>query len=209
MNPIRLLLARHGQATSGPDHRWTVDDPLTEIGRTQAEDLARRVAAMQRPPTRIVVSHATRAMETARPVAEAIGVELEVDERLVEFGSGAISPFTLADMEEANPYDEIWHPHDAAWDGESVGDFWKRVSSAVSDVVASGGRPLIVSHGGTTTAILRWCLDVPLDVPDRYYFKIENASLTDVRFEFDRLGRRRMWLAHLNDTSHLTTSTDV
>ena len=27
-----LLVARHGQATQGPDHVWTPDDPLTELG---------------------------------------------------------------------------------------------------------------------------------------------------------------------------------
>ena len=39
-----LLLARHGQATSGPDHRWTAEDPLTTIGLQQAQDLGIAVA---------------------------------------------------------------------------------------------------------------------------------------------------------------------
>ena len=38
-----LLVARHGQATQGPDHVWTPDDPLTELGHRQAADLAEHV----------------------------------------------------------------------------------------------------------------------------------------------------------------------
>ena len=53
---VVLLLARHGHATSGPDHRWDSTDPLTAVGLEQADDLARHVAALERPPTRIVQS---------------------------------------------------------------------------------------------------------------------------------------------------------
>ena len=41
-----LLVARHGQATQGPDHVWTPDDPLTELGHRQAADLATHVAGL-------------------------------------------------------------------------------------------------------------------------------------------------------------------
>lgn len=210
MEPLRLLLARHGQATSGPDHRWTIDDPLTALGHRQAAELADRLAALPDPPTRVVASNAVRAIETATPCAARLGIEVEIDPRLVEFGSGSPTPFTLADFEQANPYDEIWHPHDEAWwDGEPVGQFWARVTTAIEEVIASGGRPLVVSHGGTITAILRHCLDIPLDAPDRYFFEVQNASLTEVRFAFDRLSRRRMVLTRLNDTSHLSTASAV
>ena len=48
----RLLLARHGHATSGPDHRWTAEDPLTEIGQAQARELGAALAARSDRPDR-------------------------------------------------------------------------------------------------------------------------------------------------------------
>jgi broad specificity phosphatase PhoE len=209
VDEMRLLLARHGHATSGPDHRWTADDPLTERGLQQAAELASHLADMRRPPTRIVASSAERARQTAAACGRALGLDVAEDPRLIEFGSGAMSPFTLAEMFEQMPYDEIWHPSDSAWDGESVGAFWDRTASAVDDVIAGGGTPLVVSHGGTTTAILRHLLHVAHDAPDAVQFFVSNAGLCDVRLRADRLGRRRVLFARLNDTSFLSEVTEV
>ena len=63
-----LLVARHGQATQGPDHVWTPEDPLTELGHRQAADLAAHVEGLRRPPTRIVASPFLRAQQTAGAV---------------------------------------------------------------------------------------------------------------------------------------------
>src|SRR5262245_12879394 len=82
---VVLYLARHGQATSGPNHRWEASDPLTELGHAQAADLARHVATLDPAPTRVVVSPAVRSRETAAPCAATLGLAEEVDERLVEF----------------------------------------------------------------------------------------------------------------------------
>ena len=69
-----LLVARHGQATQGPDHVWTPEDPLTELGHRQAADLAEHVKGLRRPPTRIVASPFLRAQQTAAPSSEALGL---------------------------------------------------------------------------------------------------------------------------------------
>ncbi len=206
---MRLLLARHGHATSGPDHRWTASDPLTGRGLQQADELADHLASLRRPPTRIIASTAERARQTAAACGRALDLDVSEDPRLIEFGSGAISPFTLAEMFEQMPYDEIWHPSDSAWDGESVVAFWGRTAAAIEDVVAGGGTPLVVSHGGTTTAILRHLLHVSNEAPDALHFFVSNAGLCDVRLRADRLGRRRVLLARLNDTSFLSEVTEV
>ena len=52
VDEMRLLLARHGHATSGPDHRWTAEDRLTGRGLQQADELADHLASIRRPPTR-------------------------------------------------------------------------------------------------------------------------------------------------------------
>ncbi len=209
MDELRILLARHGHATSGPDHRWTKEDPLTDIGLRQAEELAVHIAAMRRPPDRIVASSATRARQTAEACGRALGLEVALDDRLLEFGSGAISPFTLAEMFELMPYDEIWHPQDAGYDGEPVVEFWRRTAEAIEDVIAGGGQPLVVSHGGTTTAILRHLVLLDRGTPDAIHFYVANAGLSDVRVRSDRHGNRRVMLTRLNDTRFLTEVTEV
>jgi len=204
-----LLLARHGQATSGPDHRWTAEDPLTEIGLHQAQDLARAVAARPERPDRIVASPAVRAQQTAQACADALGLPIETDARLMEFGSGALSPFTLAEMIELAPYDDIWHPHDAAWDGETIGSFYQRTGAAAEAIWQVGGRPLVVSHVGTTQGILRWAMQIPPDAPDSFSLFVGNASLTDVTVRVDRHGRRRADLHQLGASDYLSTATDI
>lgn len=206
---MRILLARHGHATSGPDHRWTAEDPLTAIGLRQADELGRHMAGLRRPPTRIIASPAMRALQTAEACARQLRLEITVDDRLIEFGSGAISPFTLAEMFEQMPYDEIWHPDDSAWDGETVGAFWDRTAAAIEAVIEGGGLPLVVSHGGTTTAILRHLLHVGKGAPDAIHFFLSNAGLSDVRIRADRQGRRRVMLMRMNDTHYLGDVTEV
>ena len=163
-----LLVARHGQATQGPDHMWTPDDPLTELGHRQAADLAAHVAGLRRPPTRIVASPFLRAQETAAPCAEALGLPIETDPRLAEFASTLPSPWTLAETDELMPYDDIWHPGDAGWDGETIGSFFERTGAAAEDHARADEVALLVCHGGTTMGIIRWAMMIPPHEPDAF-----------------------------------------
>ncbi len=204
-----LLLARHGHATSGPDHRWDASDPLTATGLAQAAELATALAARPDRPDRIVASPALRAQQTAAPAAEALGLEIETDDRLMEFGGGGLTPFTLAEMIELAPYDDIWHPEDAAWDGETIGAFYARTAAAIEDLWQAGGRPLVVSHAGTTQGMLRCALGIAPEVPDSFSLFVRNASVTEVVLRHDRHGRRRADLMLLGTVDHLTTVTEV
>jgi ribonuclease H / adenosylcobalamin/alpha-ribazole phosphatase len=204
-----LLLARHGHATSGPDHRWDRSDPLTETGLAQAEDLARHLASLEERPERLVVSPAVRACQTAAPAAAALGLEPEIDDRLLEFGSGAVSPYTLGEMLEHLPYDDIWHPEDPGYDGETIGAFWQRTAAAGDDLVAAGGRTLVVSHAGTTLGLLRWALGVDARAPDSFAIHVPNASLTTVHVRLDRHGRRRVYLRTIGESGYLGTRTSM
>ena len=74
---MRLILVRHAEAAPGdPDDLR----PLTPAGRDAARRLAERLAALE--PDAVVSSPLLRARETAQPIAEAAGVDPEVDERL-------------------------------------------------------------------------------------------------------------------------------
>jgi len=80
---VIVVLLRH--AAAGDRHEWDGDDslrPLDERGRRQAEALRERLLA--RGVTGVVSSPYTRCAETVAPLATALGVELELDDRLAE-----------------------------------------------------------------------------------------------------------------------------
>ncbi len=209
MSAARFFLVRHGHATTGPDHRWDASDPLTDVGLGQARELAAHLAALGSPPTRIVASPAVRARTTADACAEALSLDAEEDSRLLEFGSGAVTPFTLTEMLEHLPYDDLWHPDDTGHDGETVGAFWRRVADAGEDMLAAGGRPLVVSHGGTTCGLIRWALRIDHRAPDSFTFNLRNASVTEIELRVDRHGRRRAHLERIGDVSFLRRVTEI
>jgi phosphohistidine phosphatase SixA len=74
---MRLILVRHAKAEPGaPD----AERPLTQKGRERARELGELLAA--RRPDAVVSSPLRRALETAAPIAEAAGLDVEVDDRL-------------------------------------------------------------------------------------------------------------------------------
>ncbi|CAM4082240.1 histidine phosphatase family protein [Deinococcus frigens] len=72
-----FLLVRHAKATG-----QAPNTPLTAEGEMQAQKLAQQLA--QHSITRIVSSPWVRAVDTARPLAEALGLKIETDARLTE-----------------------------------------------------------------------------------------------------------------------------
>ena len=78
-----MILLRHGQSEFNLHFGATRRDPgiidprLTELGHTQAREAAHQLAGQG--IQRIIVSPYTRALQTACPVAEALGLPLIVD----------------------------------------------------------------------------------------------------------------------------------
>ena len=79
----RMILLRHGQSEFNLHFGATRRDPgiidprLTELGHAQAEEAAKQLAGQG--IERIIVSPYTRTLQTARPVAAALGVPVVVD----------------------------------------------------------------------------------------------------------------------------------
>ena len=73
---IRLFLVRHAEALANPDLRYlgSRDDPLTERGQWQALQLAHAFAPLALAA--VYTSPLTRAVATARPIAEAHGLAI-------------------------------------------------------------------------------------------------------------------------------------
>ena len=85
---MKLYISRHGQTP------WNVEDlicgrtdvPLTEVGQQQAKRLAE--SALDKGIEVILCSPMLRARQTAQAVSDAIGVPIQIDDRLIEMDFG-------------------------------------------------------------------------------------------------------------------------
>ena len=103
-NMMNLLLLRHalndwvGERLAG----WTPDVHLNKEGRAQASDLARRLAGT--PLAAIYCSPLERTLETAQPLAERHGLEVQVREGLGETRYGEWTGRALKELRE----EDLW-----------------------------------------------------------------------------------------------------
>ena len=100
----RLLLLRHGQTELSVQRRYSGrgNPALTELGRRQAEAAARYLA--QRGGIAAVISSPLqRAYDTAAMAAKALGLDVTVDDDLIETDFGAWEGLTFAEAAERDP----------------------------------------------------------------------------------------------------------
>jgi broad specificity phosphatase PhoE len=177
----RVLLARHGETDDNrPPLRfqgWR-DTPLNDVGRSQAHELAARVA--DQGIASIWSSDLSRARETAEIVDRRLGVGVRLDARLREGNRGRWEGRLFKDVAAAEPeLFSAWERAGASWrfpGGESLQEQLERVRACVSDVRRSGELPaLVVCHGGSIRVML--CLSDPRGLDAFHDFAIPNASV--------------------------------
>src|ERR1700759_3478401 len=103
----RIILERHGETDANRSGCFADSDqiPLTDAGRRQAEDAARRLAA-DFCPRRLLSSSFARARETSGIIARTLGLEVEVIEGIHERDFGCLKghPYArLGEMMAADP----------------------------------------------------------------------------------------------------------
>jgi probable phosphoglycerate mutase len=158
-----IVLVRHGEAEGNQHHRligWS-DVGLTPLGHHQAELVAARLSEAN--VDRIVTSDLRRTMETARPLAEAIGLEPLPDPRLREIDNGEWTGLTPAEVADGWP--DIWHSYVAGTDvdrpgGERWADVRGRVVEALQEHLSGDGLTVVFSHGGPLVIAASWASGV-------------------------------------------------
>ena len=157
-----ILLVRHGQTDWNRENRVQghTDRPLNALGREQAAVLALGLAA--EPFDAVYASDLARAQETARPIAEARGLEVIPHPGLREKSFGTWEG--LLDHEVLERFTEA---ASGPWgDDETTEQMAERVLGALHEIAARhpDGRVVVVSHGGPLRTVLRHCA---LDRSDR------------------------------------------
>jgi len=159
----RLLLVRHGQTPWNAHARWQgVGDPgLTPLGRNQAEELADLLRAEREEDWhRIVASDLSRAQETAKIIAAALELNVEVDERLRELDVGEWTGLTRSEIEARDPETlrafETGEPSIRPGNGESRIEIRIRTRDCVRDLAGRypGEGLIVVTHLGVIRALV-------------------------------------------------------
>lgn len=201
-----LLLVRHGATAHTAQRRHsgsTGDDPpLSRVGEQQASAVAARLAAQARPVSEVVSSPVLRARQTAASVADALGLEVVLDDDVREIDFGTWEGLTAAQVDQRDPGALArWRsdPHLPAPGGESVAQVAQRVAAAEQRLLrrCAGGTVVVVSH---LYPVRLWALAV-LDAPPVAVHRLAHGptSVTQVRVGAD--GSRA--LVRYDDDAHL------
>lgn len=176
-------LVRHGETTWHAENRYagSTDVALTPRGREQGAVLARWAA--QQPIERVLSSDLTRAVETARPCADALGVPLEVEPRLREVHFGDAEGMTAAEMDAAFPDQRARFVAAPATRPLPGGEAGADAVARAADVLAGlgGGVVLLVAHTTLCRLLLCHLLGLPLDDYRRRFPSLLNGAVTTVR----------------------------
>lgn len=195
---MELVLVRHALPVRIDEtHDGSPADPgLAGLGRRQAERVLEALAHDE--TNHLYSSPAARALETAAPLVDQLGLPLSIAPGLAEFDAEETSYVPVEELRAAN--DPRWHAlvsGDITAGSVDPDEFKKRVIVAIEEIVDRhpGGRAVLFTHSGVINAYaghvsgqdrLLWC------APDY-------ASLT--RIGAARDGRRG--LISLNETGHV------
>ena len=203
LDVTHILAIRHGETAWNVDTRiqGQIDIPLNDQGRWQARRLA---AALCREDhlDAIYASDLSRAVETARAVAERCELPLQLDAGLREQHFGVVEGLQVADIKAHHPqaWDQwIRFEADFAFDGgESTRTFHARVLAAVRALAQrhAGQTLAVVTHGGVLDMVYRSALGLSLSGPR--VSEIPNAGINRIRLQGDLIE-----IVSWADTRHL------
>ena len=205
MKATRILAIRHGETAWNVDGRLQGhrDIPLGDTGRVQARRLAQALAG-RGDIDAIVSSDLSRALETARIVAEAQGLPVTTDIGLRERCFGDFEGRTFAEVSAAWPAEaERWRRRDPDWvppgGGESLLLFRERVTQTVQVLAAqNAGKTLaLFTHGGVLDVLYRAATGLGLQ--DARTWQIGNTAVNRLLWTPDS----GLTLVGWADTTHL------
>lgn len=199
----RLILVRHGQTEANKNSLalGRADVPLNDLGREQASRLAK--ALSDRPITNVYASPLSRTRETAEPIGAALGLEVQIDESLIEMDVGELDGLDFGAVRENYPgFIETWlsddGPEQPMPGGESLRQVSERASGFLEHVSGehAGVTTCAVSHNFVILTMLVQVMGLEL----RSFRRLRHGVAAVSVVEWDG----KVWrVEKLNDTCHL------
>lgn len=159
----RVLLVRHGETMWNRERRiqgWASTE-LSERGHEQVACLGESITD-EYEIHRVVSSDLRRTEQTAKPLANAIGVDISFDDRWRERNFGVCQGLLYEEFSEQFPELSVTSAGEDAIDagpedGETLREMYERIIAAWDDAKAMTGMDettLIVTHGGPIALLL-------------------------------------------------------
>jgi probable phosphoglycerate mutase len=186
----RICFVRHGETDWNVEKRIQghTDIPLNALGRAQALAMAFNAAHVNF--SALYSSDLTRAVDTAKALAQREALEIRLLPQLRERNYGIFQGITAAEGAQRHPEAyRLYAARDPQYDfetGESILAFAARVAEAVDWMVRhhAGQTIAAVTHGGVLDILYRKATGRPLHTPRD--FDIPNCGLN--WFHFDGQG---------------------
>ncbi len=201
--PTRFLLLRHGQTELSTQRRYSGrgNPALTDLGQGQAEAAARYLG-QRGGIAAVITSPLQRAYDTAAKAAKALGLDVTVDDDLIETDFGAWEGLTFMEAAERDPQLHRSWLRDTSIrppDGESFDSVADRVQRVRARIISehAGETVLVVSHVTPIKTLLRLALDAGPGI--LYRLHLDLASLSIAEFYPDGASSVRL----VNETSYL------
>jgi probable phosphoglycerate mutase len=200
---MRLILARHGETDSNKAGLalGRADIELNEHGRWQAQRLA--LSLKDEPIDAIYSSPLKRALATAEPIASDHGLEVQVDDGLVEMDIGQMEGLTFQELRERHPqFLQLWLGGQAAYEpmpgGERLLDVQERAWQAIERIgeCQEQGTVVAVTHNFVILTLL--CRALGLELAD--FRRLRHSVAAKSVLE---MGRDRIIVVSFNDGCHL------
>lgn len=190
------------------------DDPLTERGRRQARELAAHLSEWK-DILALYTSPYPRALETAKAIGGALGMEPVLCQGLSEIDVGRAAGYGFEEWAEAfSDEAERFREEglDYTWPGGESGRQLAARAAAEVDGIIEGhrredGAAVVVSHGGTLAWILSHLLQEPGDEWPGEHMRLENCSVTEAEIPVGGVGPAT--LLYTNEIGHLSSGPDA
>jgi probable phosphoglycerate mutase len=200
---LTLYLIRHGETfysyTGG--YCGALDPDLTPAGYEMAKSFAEAYYTV--PWEAVYVSPMKRTIATAKPLCDAIEMEMQLRDGLREMHYGEWEGKTLEEIQQQHREDYIHWMTEPAWNPPTGGESAVQVSSRASLVIAEitekhlSGNVLVVAHKATIRIILCSLLGIDLG---RYRDRIDMPAASVSVLKFEKYGPL---LIQLGDRSHM------
>ncbi|MCH7484744.1 MAG: histidine phosphatase family protein [Chloroflexi bacterium] len=200
---MHLFLVRHGETDHNRQNLalGQEDVPLNEIGLRQAEALGRVMSGERL--TVVYASPLVRASRTAEAIAKPHGLEVVIEDGLIEMDVGEMDGMPLADVREKFPgFIERWLGPEGSNErmpgGERLVDVRERAGAALSVIVKrhEGERVCLVAHNFVILSLLTQLMGLELAGFRRLRHSV--AAITRVEWRHGA-----PMVVSLNDTCHL------
>lgn len=198
---MRIFIVRHGQTTwnaSGLAQGHS-DVDLDDVGRSQALRLAEAFDTAR--ISKVYSSDLLRCVETAKPVAARLGVEIVCRDDLRERTFGELEGAHYTDIRawfSAESRARGLGEHEIRPDrGESMKDVWNRLAKFHRLIDRSRENALVVTHGGTGGLLMARLMRGTVQTAKS--FRLENTGITELIRRPDGYWQ----LLRFTDTRHL------